>query len=294
MTVENSAAFSARKRSLAAAAALVAGIGFSANAWADISIDVTKSGDGSLKVELVLADGKKLTAEAPTTSAESPATIAKNLAAAINKQKPGTATDPGSGTEFTVASDEVALDVGKNEGHPRAALDAKPGAPDVPFGIFGFAPSLFDGGTVLDSPAQITAGFSSGLTPVSFVEPAGADIASLASALVAALDAGGYTAELVSPTGVAVFGAGAVLPAEFLLEAVALGPDGLGVSIRAEAVPEPPPVLALGLGLLAVWGLRRAVTGQGGFARFRQRARGRHIPGGAPRMRARYSAASRS
>src|SRR5690242_5729596 len=114
MTIETSRSNAVRNRRFLAAATLAAGVSFSAEAWADLSIEITKSGNGSIKVELVLASGETVKAEVPTKSTESEATIAKNLAGEINKKKPGTATEP-TGAAFTVASDEVELDVGKGE-----------------------------------------------------------------------------------------------------------------------------------------------------------------------------------
>src|SRR5690349_10401046 len=89
-----------------AAVTLTAGLFLSTQVSAELSVEITKSGDGSIEVELVLAGGETVKASVPTTSAQSEATIAKNLADAINKQKPGTATNP-TGAEFTVASDDV-------------------------------------------------------------------------------------------------------------------------------------------------------------------------------------------
>src|SRR5690349_9859182 len=70
-------------------------------------------------------------------------------------------------------------------------LDATVVRVDLPVRVFSFDPSLVDGGTVLTTSAQISAGFTNGLSPISFTEPAGTDINTLASSLNSALISAG-------------------------------------------------------------------------------------------------------
>src|SRR6266849_2721937 len=110
--------------------------------------------------------------------------IASNIAKAINAKKAGSATPVGNKVNIPNTKDiEIEPKRGKDS-QLTVSVDTKLGmSGSVPIGIFGFAPSLTDGGTVSTAPFTVTAGFTNGLASVSFDEPAGTSISSLASAL---------------------------------------------------------------------------------------------------------------
>jgi hypothetical protein len=114
--------------------------------------------------------------------------------------------------------------------------------PDTALADLVFLPNLSNGSNILANDSLITAGFASGLSPVSFTATAGLDLDQLASMLDSALMIGGYLTSMPDPTDVVVFAQGTSSPVEvnFGINPLGIvGPDG-DIEIAASvSVPEP-------------------------------------------------------
>jgi hypothetical protein len=222
-------------------------------AEAQLAIDVPKSGAGGVLATIVFDDGQKVDVDVPTTVGDNETTIAANIAKAINAKKPNSATPSGNKVNIPNTKDiEVEPKRGKDSSLT-VSVDTKLGMSGlVPTGIFGFAPSLVDGGTISTAPLTVTVGFTGGLAPISFDQPAGTSISALASALDFSLSSAGYTSQLVGPNDVEVFGVGAVLPADFFEIAAPIGSGDLGVALHTQAIPEPASLLLMGSVLMVL------------------------------------------
>ena len=233
-----------------------------------MSVEVDGTGVGQVTVELVVAPNPPdnlLKIVVDTTAAQSKADIAAAIAAAANAKIPGVAQVNGDRVNFVTFKTPEGGEAGLYGVHMGVTVATMPPAPAPVVGLddyydatgvraaVSFDPDLITNGTVLTADAVISAGFSSGLSPVSFMEPAGASIFTLASALNDALRTGGYDSSLIDSHDVQVGSAGAVLPTDFMfLVAPVIGSDSLGISIDVHAVPEPG---SIGLLVAAILGL---------------------------------------
>jgi hypothetical protein len=220
---------------------------------AALAIDVPKSGAGSVLATITFKDGQKVDIDVATTASDDANTIASNIAMAINAKKPGTATPVGNKVNIPT-TDVIEIEPKRAAGSQlTVSLDTALGmSGSVPIGIFGFAPSLVDGGTLTTAPVTVTAGFTSGLAQISFDEPAGTSISSLASALESSLSAGGYTTELIGPSDVEIFGVGAILPSDFVEIAAPINVGDLGIALETREIREPASLLLMGSALVAL------------------------------------------
>jgi hypothetical protein len=227
-----------RVRSLAIAVLATGLIAGAAQAFD--SINVVGEGSGRIVLLVTLTDGTVFAVPVDVKNGESATTIASHIAQEINGQKRGTAFPDGAsvGLEGTTKLGESTV---RDQGSNLAIeLDFRFASLNLPVGVLSFEPDLLDGETILASAANISAGFTSGLSPVSFDEPAGTDISTLASLLNSTLIAAGYTSILVDATNVEVFGTGANISSDFIFAAIPLNAgENLGISIDTHAVPEP-------------------------------------------------------
>jgi hypothetical protein len=130
--------------------------------------------------------------------------------------------------------------------------------PNAPVGDVAFLPNPSNGSDLLATNSVITAGFASGLPPVTFDASAGEDLDQLASGLDSALKDGGYLTSMPDPTDVVCYAEGSSLPVEFDLEVEPLATVGSDGDIQAQlttSIPEPATFALLlagfgGLGLI--------------------------------------------
>lgn len=139
--------------------------------------------------------------------------------------------------------------------------------PNQALAQFAFEPNPDNGQNTLVTDADVTAGFTNGLSPVSFTAPAGASLSMLASMLDSALKEGGYLTSMPDSTDVLVFGQGVSLPVEVDFSLDPLGTVGdLGIETALfTTVPEPSTLLLLSIGLAGLlgYGWRRPLLRMG-------------------------------
>ena len=226
-----------------------------ANAETTNSVEVqsgaTRNGSGTI---VVVKPGEGHALGYDYFAGEKAEDIAKAIAAAAKKENVNVVV---KGSEV-IFSDFTTVRLFPPPPGVKMGVDHEVVTAAAPVGAFGFDPNPETGGTVTTADALISAGFTSGLPPVSFTEPAGTDIQSLASALNAALQGGGYQSYLVDPFDVEVLGFGADLPADFVLGANPLiDGEALGISVDVSTVPEPGSIGLIAFAILGLLAVRR-------------------------------------
>jgi hypothetical protein len=199
------------------------------------------------------------------TRTSTPASVASDIAAAFGGSPAGFVTNEGTvAFVFTVLGNPPlnASFAGDPNNTVSFTLDTEESyahlpAPSTPVADLGFLPNPSNGSDVLAANSVITAGFASGLPPVSFTAFAGEDLDQLASMLDTALMNGGYMTSMPDPTDIVVNAEGAsTLPIEFdfsIDPLTTVGSAGdIGIELSSVAVPEPTSLalLVTGLGLI--------------------------------------------
>jgi hypothetical protein len=195
-----------------------------AQQFSTYTVDKIKApGNYTLSFQSVPKKGKPpppINATITVVNGDTPATVAMKVAKAFGAGFAVSKTNPAKVEYDLTASGNDEATIGAS---PNAVVgftldeEEKIGSlppPNTQLADLGFLPNPSNGSDILATNSTITAGFASGLSPVSFTATAGEDLDQLASALDWALMSGGYLTSMPDSTDVVVYAKGVDLPIE--------------------------------------------------------------------------------
>jgi hypothetical protein len=106
-------------------------------------------------------------------------------------------------------------------------------------GVLALGPNPFNGQDTLVTDTIVSAGFTAGLTPISFTALAGDSIDLVTQELLSSLEEAGYRVRLLVSRNIEVFASGSLPPTELDFSLVPIGSVGSdGIAVGVGSIPE--------------------------------------------------------